>query len=175
MNLFSYEPQSLLMRAILPPWKRWNRYECNRRPSQQLVPVKLYSQNVMEPLPDSQDERAAIVDAFIKRRKTVQGAWEALGLTSTTSDKRSAKFFENEPNMLQTKVEQLAKSFLADFRGNLDQLHTDLAEKPWFSEKVSTLGQQYGAKIWGHLQNGEIRSSSESQGKPDWDVPNGRE
>ncbi|RAR07119.1 c6 zinc finger domain containing protein [Stemphylium lycopersici] len=131
--------------------------------------------NVMEPLPDSQDERAAIVDAFIKRRKTVQGAWEALGLTSTTSDKRSAKFFENEPNMLQTKVEQLAKSFLADFRGNLDQLHTDLTEKPWFSEKVSTLGQQYGAKIWGHLQNGEIRSSSESQGKPDWDVPNGRE
>lgn len=156
-------------------WKRWNRYEYNRHLGEQSVPVSSHSQSIMEPLPDSQDERAAIVDAFIKKRKTVQDAWEALGLASTISDKRSAKFFENEPNMLQTKIEQLAKSFLAEHRGNLDQLQSDLAEETWFPEKVSTLGQQYGARIWGRLEDGEIRSTSESQGKPGWNIPNGRE
>jgi len=132
----------------------------------------------MAPLLNSQDDRAAFLDACITKRRRVHDAWESLGLTSQTIDRRKGDFIRSEANELQEKIEQVAKSFATSYRGDRVQLQSDLAEETIFGEEVLRLGQQYGAKLWGRLEDGEIRSSGESQGRGidehDWDVPKDR-
>jgi len=132
----------------------------------------------MAPLLNSQDDRAAFLDACITKRRRVHDAWESLGLTSQTIDRRKGDFIRSEANELQENIEQVAKSFATSYRGDRVQLQSDLAEETIFGEEVLRLGQQYGAKLWGRLEDGEIRSSGESQGRGidehDWDVPKDR-
>ena len=132
----------------------------------------------MAPTLNSQDDRAAFLDACITKRRRVQDAWESLGLISQTIDHRKGNFIKVEANELQEKIEQIAKSFATSFRGDQEQLQTRLAEETVFAEEVLRLGQQYGARLWGRIEDGEIRSSGESQGRGidehDWDVPNDR-
>ncbi|EDU40194.1 conserved hypothetical protein [Pyrenophora tritici-repentis Pt-1C-BFP] len=128
----------------------------------------------MAPLLNSQDDRAAFLDACITERRQVYDAWESLGLISQTIDCRKGYFIKNEANELQEKIEQIAKSFATSYHADRRQLQYDLAEETVFGEDVMRLGQQYGARLWGRLEDGEIRSSGESQGRGidehDWDV-----
>ncbi|CAA9958363.1 hypothetical protein PTMSG1_01924 [Pyrenophora teres f. maculata] len=132
----------------------------------------------MAPLLNSQDDRAAFLDACITKRRQVHDAWESLGLISQTIDRRKGDFIKNEANELQEKIEQIAKSFATSYHGDRAQLQSDLAEQTVFGEEVVRLGKQYGARLWGRIEDGEIRSSGESQGRGidehDWDVPHDR-
>jgi hypothetical protein len=134
----------------------------------------------MAPPPDSQEDRAAFVDACIaaKQRKA-RDVWESLGLTSgKANDLQKGYFAKEEANELQADVEQIAKLFTTSHRGKLEESKSYLADENAFSDDVSNLGQKYGAKIWGRLEDGEIRLSGQSQGSDndqyDWDDARGR-
>jgi hypothetical protein len=137
----------------------------------------------MAPTLNSQDDRAAFVDACIDTRKKPLQVWESLGLISENSHDDQHGYFVNkgksdEAYELQSVVEGIAKSFAMSYRGTTDELHSCLAEEDAFSDDVLRLGQEYGAKIWGRLEEGELRLSCESQGngieEQDWDDPQGR-
>ncbi|KAG9186622.1 hypothetical protein G6011_09730 [Alternaria panax] len=119
----------------------------------------------MPPPLNSQDDRAAFIDACIDKRKKAIHVWESLGLISRKLDIQHGDFAKDLANELQGEIEGIAKSFAMSYRGNLDELHSDLGNVDAFSDDILRLGQEYGAKIWGRLEDGEIRSSGESQGK----------
>ncbi|KAI4947574.1 hypothetical protein J4E91_006394 [Alternaria rosae] len=137
----------------------------------------------MAPPLNSQDDRAAFVDACINKRKKAMHAWESLGLISEKLHDEQHGYFVNKEkadkaNELQRVVEGIAKSFAASYRGTIEELHTYLTEENAFSDDVLRLGQEFGVKIWGRVEDGEIRSSGESQGngieEQDWDDPKDR-
>ena len=137
----------------------------------------------MVPPLNSQDDRAAFVDACINKRKKAMHAWESLGLISEKLHDEQHGYFVNKEkadkaNELQRVVEGIAKSFATSYCGTIEELHTYLAEENAFSEDVLRLGQEFGVKIWGRIEDGEIRSSGESQGngieEQDWDDPKDR-
>jgi hypothetical protein len=128
----------------------------------------------MAPPLNSQDDRAAFVDACIDKRKKAMDAWESLGLISLKSNiQHHGEFLKDKANELQDMVERIAKSFAMSYRGTPEELHSYLRNEDVFSDDILGLGREYGAKIWGRLEDGEIRSSGESQGKGieehDWD------
>ncbi|KAI4924791.1 hypothetical protein J4E85_007908 [Alternaria conjuncta] len=138
----------------------------------------------MAPPLNSQDDRAAFVDACINKRKKAMHAWESLGLISEKLHDEQHGYFVNKEkadkaNELQRVVEGIAKSFATSYRGTIEELHTYLAEENAFSEDVLRLGQEFGVMIWGRIEDGEIRSSGESQGngieEQDWDDPKDRQ
>jgi hypothetical protein len=133
----------------------------------------------MAPSQNSQDNNAAFLEACINKRRPVQDVWESLGLYSQTVDTRKdPDFLKNEANELFTNIKRIAKSYATTYRGDLERLHSDLAEETTFSEEVFKLGQQYGSAIWGRMEDGEIRSPNQSQGRGidehDWDVAKDR-
>jgi hypothetical protein len=137
----------------------------------------------MAPPLNSQDDRAAFVDACITTHKKPLQVWESLGLISeNTRDEQHGYFVnkhkEDKAHELQRVIEGIAKSFATSYRGTTDELSSYLAEEDAFSDDVLRLGQEFGVKIWGRLEEGEVRSSCESQGngieEQDWDDPQGR-
>ncbi|KAF1946103.1 hypothetical protein EJ02DRAFT_367925 [Clathrospora elynae] len=128
----------------------------------------------MSPPLSTQDDNAAFLEGCINKTRSVRDVYESLGLFSQTSDvRKDPDFLKNEANELSGRIKQIAKTFVLAYRGDPEQLQTDLAEETVFSNDLLELGRQYGATIWGRLEDGEILSSGTSQERGldelDWD------
>jgi hypothetical protein len=134
----------------------------------------------MVPPLSSQDDNAAFLDAIIYGNKKELSVRESLGLFSGEVDRNKNPIFVREgASALQGEVKRIAEAYATSYHGDLEQLQIHLSEEDTFQEEASKLGQKYGSKVWGRLEDGEIRSSAESQGKGieehDWDVLKDRE
>ena len=68
--------------------------------------------------PDSQEDRAAFVEACVTKRKKALQVWESLGLTSERiDDLQRGTFSKKEANELQEAIEQIANGLAISYRG----------------------------------------------------------
>jgi hypothetical protein len=133
----------------------------------------------MAPPLSSQEDNAAFLEAIIYMNKKELDVRESLGLFSVGVDKNKNPILPRVgASNLQGEVKRIAEAYATSYHGSLEQLQSHLSDEIVFSEDVFKLGQKYGARIWGRLEDGEIRSSAESQGKGveehDWDVAEDR-
>jgi hypothetical protein len=133
----------------------------------------------MAPPLSSQDDNAAFLDAIIYGNKKELSVRESLGLFSGEVDKNNNPIFPRDgAGALQGEVKRIAEAYATSYHGGLEQLQIHLSEEDVFSEEALRLGHKYGAQVWGRLEDGELRSSAESQGKGieehDWDVSKDR-
>ena len=134
----------------------------------------------MAPPLSSQDDNAAFLDAIIYASKKELQVQESLGLLIEGLDKnKNPIFIRDGATAVRGEVKRIAEACATSYHGSLEQLQSHLSEESTFSEEVFKLGQKYGGKIWGRLEDGEIRSSAESQGRGieehDWDLTKDRE
>jgi hypothetical protein len=133
----------------------------------------------MAPPLSSQDNNAAFLHAIIYMNKKELDVRESLGLFSVGVDKNKNPILPRAgASNLQGEVKRIAEAYATSYHGSLEQLQSRLFEENVFSEEVLRLGQKHGAKIWGRLEDGEIRLSGESQGRGveehDWDMAKDR-
>jgi hypothetical protein len=133
----------------------------------------------MAPPLSSQDDNAAFLDAIIYMHKKELDIRESLGLFSIGVDKNKNPILPRPwASNLQGEVKRIAEAYATSYYGSLEQLESYLSEGNVFSEEAFQLGQKYGAKIWGRLEDGETCSSAKSQGRGveehDWDVEKDR-
>jgi hypothetical protein len=133
----------------------------------------------MAPPLSSQEDNAAFLDAITYAKKDELDVRESLGLFPESHDKNKNPIFHRErANALRGEVKRIAEAYATSYHGSLEQLQSHISEENTFSEEAINLGHKYGADVWGRKEEGEIRSSVESQGKGieehDWDVAKDR-
>jgi hypothetical protein len=114
---------------------------------------------------NTQDETTAFLEACIHKRRALRDIWESLGLFSQQATTKDPDFHNPLANELHGNIKQIAESFAASYNGALSQLQADLAEPHSFFSEVTDLGRRFGEPIWGRLEDGEITSSGEPQGR----------